>query len=337
MFPALDSTLRADALAQEVLSRYPIGEIRRCRFHARGLNDTYKVETTGDRSYFLRVYRAGWRTRSDIDTEIEMLRHLGDCNVNVSVPVARADGEVLTSLDCAEGERWAALFTAAPGRQIEHKDFTDEQASLYGETAAAIHRAAESFRGPTLRAALDLAALLDRPLALVTAAMSHRAADASYVAALADRLRGSIESAAGLEIGFCHGDLHGHNACHADGIVTVYDFDCCGWGHLAYDLSVFPWAFAVGGNSSERIEAMGRAFLRGYLRCRPLCDADVAAIPVFAAIRQIWLIGLHIGLADRFGWGWLGDPYLDRQRKVLRDWESSFLDRPAAEWLQPTA
>jgi thiamine kinase-like enzyme len=42
---------------------------------------------------------------------------------------------------------------------------------------------------------------------------------------------------AGLEIGFCHGDFHGGNACQKDGSFTFYDFDCCGWGYRAYDLA----------------------------------------------------------------------------------------------------
>jgi hypothetical protein len=78
----------------------------------------------------------------------------------------------------------------------------------------------------------------------------------------------------------------------------------------------------------ERIEALGRAFLTEYLRHRPLGDADIAAIPAFVAIRQIWLVGLHVSLGDRFGWGWMNDRYFDCQLKVLRDWESNFLDRP---------
>jgi hypothetical protein len=44
-------------------------------------------------------------------------------------------------------------------------------------------------------------------------------------------------------------------------------------------------------------------------------------------------MGLQIGLADRFGWGWLNDRYFDRHLKILRDWETNFLDRPAAAWL----
>jgi Ser/Thr protein kinase RdoA (MazF antagonist) len=302
MFPVVDSNLDPDALVQRVLVHYRLGEPITCRLHARGLNDTYKVEAAGT-AYFLRVYRAGWRSREEIDTELAMLRHLADCGVSVSAPLARRDGEMLTMLDCAEGERLAALFTAAPGREVDYKAFTEEQACAYGEAAASIHGAADSYSGPRSRPPLDLAQL------------------------------GLIEAVAEPEIGFCHGDFHGQNASESGGVFTFYDFDCCGWGFRAYDLAVFPWAFAVGESPPERIESMGRAFLRGYRRRRPIAAGDLAAIPAFAAIRQIWLMGLHLGLAGRFGAGWINDRYFDRHLKILRNWEENFLCRPATACL----
>jgi Ser/Thr protein kinase RdoA (MazF antagonist) len=170
-------------------------------------------------------------------------------------------------------------------------------------------------------------------LSVIKPVIAHRSDDFAYVVDLATQLRSNIENAAGLEKGFCHGDLHGHNACYAEETFTVYDFDCCGWGYRAYDLSVFPWAFAIGEHPPERIESMGRAFLTGYLRHRPVSSVGIAAIPTFVAIRQIWLTGLHISLADRFGWGFLNDHYFDRQLRVLRNWQKKFLGRPASDWL----
>jgi Ser/Thr protein kinase RdoA (MazF antagonist) len=196
-----------------------------------------------------------------------------------------------------------------------------------------VHAAAETFPGARLRPALDRAELLERPLRHVLAAIDHRAEDVAYLVTLASALRGRIQRARGLTHGFCHGDLHGGNAGMHDGVVTLYDFDCCGWGFRAYDLAVFPWAFALTEAAPARIEALGRAFLTEYLRHRPLGDADIAAIPAFVAIRQIWLVGLHVSLGDRFGWDWMNDRYFDRQLKVLRDWERNFLDRPAPAWL----
>jgi Ser/Thr protein kinase RdoA (MazF antagonist) len=333
MFPTRDSNLQAAALERQVLAHYPIGEITRCRFHARGLNDTYRIETSSGRSYFLRIYRADWRTREQIEVELAVLQHLARCNVSVSAPLNRTDDALLTPLDCAEGERWAVLFIAAPGEEVDFKSFTEQQAGRYGEAAAAIHGAADSLVENFERAALDLDLLLNEPLSLIEPVIAHRRDDLAYLADLAKQLRSHVENAAGLEKGFCHGDLHGHNAGYAAEVFTVYDFDCCGWGYRAYDLCVFPWAFALSEQALERVKSMGRAFLKGYLRHRAVKGVDIAAIPTFVAIRQIWLTGLHIGLADRFGWGWLNDRYFDRQFKMLRDWQKNFLDLPGVDWL----
>src|SRR5262245_14434568 len=107
MFPATDSNLCAHALVEQVLPLSELGAISRCRFHHRGLNDTYKVEASQGDTYFLRVYRAGWRSRDEIETEIAILLHLAHGKARVSTPISRKDGQVLTPLDCSEGRRWA--------------------------------------------------------------------------------------------------------------------------------------------------------------------------------------------------------------------------------------
>jgi Ser/Thr protein kinase RdoA (MazF antagonist) len=337
MFPVIDSILCARSLSEQVLSLYALPAISRCRLHHRGLNDTYKVECDQGDTYFLRIYRAGWRSLEEIETELAILLHLAQEKASVSTPVSRKDGRTLTPLDCAEGTRWAALLTGAPGHEVDFNLYSDELAGLYGAAVATLHNAADSFEGRRMRPAIDLEELLERPLRVLASTIAHRPADATYVNALGDRLRQRIEGMAGLEMGFCHGDLHGRNACEARGAFTFFDFDCCGWGYRAYDLAVFPWAFAVRREADERIIIMGRAFLRGYARRRALGPADVDSIAAFVAIRQIWLMGLHIGLGDRFSWGWINDKYFDGQLKVLRDWEQSWLSRPGADWRRADA
>lgn len=95
MFPATDSVLSARALVEQVLPLYGLGAISLCRFHHRGLNDTYKVECGNGEAYFMRIYRAGWRSRDEIDTELAILLHLAERKASVSAPVGRKDGEVL--------------------------------------------------------------------------------------------------------------------------------------------------------------------------------------------------------------------------------------------------
>lgn len=55
------------------------------------MNDTYIVETGSDK-YIFRVYRADRRNRSEIAFELDVLNHLHQNNVNVSIPIAQKDG-----------------------------------------------------------------------------------------------------------------------------------------------------------------------------------------------------------------------------------------------------
>src|SRR5207253_3151224 len=93
-----------------------------------------------------------------------------------------------------------------------------------------------------------------------------------------------------LEMGICHGDLHGGNACLGpDGRLTFFDFDCCGVGYRAYEVAVFRWA-AEFFHPDQKGEARWGAFLRAYTARRTLAELDLAAVPLFVAARQFWLM-----------------------------------------------
>lgn len=76
--PVVDTNLKAADLDQHVLSLYPLGEVRRCLLHARGVNDTYKVELRNGALFYLRIYCHGWRTKSQIEEEVAVICHLDE-------------------------------------------------------------------------------------------------------------------------------------------------------------------------------------------------------------------------------------------------------------------
>src|SRR5690348_14712955 len=106
-FPAIHSTLAGDALLNRILLAYEIGAPRQCKLLQRLLNDTYLVETdpgeSGLDKYILRVYRAGWRTESDIRYEIDVLHALDQQGIPVAMPLPRRDGDYLCIVSALEG------------------------------------------------------------------------------------------------------------------------------------------------------------------------------------------------------------------------------------------
>ncbi|MGM7684582.1 phosphotransferase [Cytobacillus sp. Hm23] len=82
---------------QFLLNSYDIDTIYRCDFLTKGLNDTYLVNTDR-KKYIFRVYRKGWRDKSDILYELDAINHLSQSGFQVSTPIKRKDDQWLTEI-----------------------------------------------------------------------------------------------------------------------------------------------------------------------------------------------------------------------------------------------
>jgi Ser/Thr protein kinase RdoA (MazF antagonist) len=334
-FPVVHSVFSSRALVAEVLPRYDLGPVAQCALLNHSQNDLYLVRAGGDR-YLLRISQANAtntpRSRHDVLYELDVLGHLGRKGIPAARPIARRDGQLTTALAAPEGTRQAVLFACAPGEPLDPQHQTAERSHRYGGAVAALHAATDDFRSEHPRAGLDAAALIETPLRLAEPLLAHRPGDWGYLLGLAamlkDRMTGLEPE--GLEVGVCHGDLHGGNAhLTADGTLTLYDFECCAPGWRAYDLAVFRWGVALGrhmlGWSAEQADQYWRAFVRGYRERRVLRDVDLAAIPVLVAVRHFWFIGLRAGNWENWGRGEVDDQAFDWLLAFLRDWESQGL------------
>lgn len=138
LFPVTHSILSAQALIDRVLPNYEIEPIIECKFLCSGLNHTFLINTQHSK-YILRVYRAGWRSHSEILYELEALLHLQRQCVAVSVPIAKKDGDFIGTVEAPEGLRYIVLFIYALGTEPTYK-MTEKvnEAYLYGKAVAHI-------------------------------------------------------------------------------------------------------------------------------------------------------------------------------------------------------
>ena len=312
-FPATHSTLAPIALARALGQWYSFTPPISVSLLNRWLSDVYLVRT-GLGPYIFKVYRAHWRSRDDIEYELNFVEHVARWGIAVSTPLRRRDGAWCSSFPAIEGPRLGVLFTFAPGRAVE---LDAETSRLYGQTAARLHAAAEDFSTDLPRFALDLDHLVRGPLAALTPFLEDRRTDLDFLAATAERLVSHVLDLAekGLAWGPCHGDLHGGNIHQTDGgVLTLFDFDCCGPGWHAYDLAVFHWSVSVEANQRD----LWDHFVAGYTSIRPLADVDLKAVPVFVSCRAFWFAGLLASNADDLGSGWLRDYQLDRLMAFLK-------------------
>jgi Ser/Thr protein kinase RdoA (MazF antagonist) len=140
----------ARSLQENVLTHYALGNPVTCRLLIHGFADHYLIQTPEGR-FVLRVYQApratghSWRTASEIRYEVDLSLHLKRKGIAVSVPIARKDGTFLQSLQAAEGERYAVLFTYLEGEELSPASMDEAKSLFYGSAVAEMHNAADDF------------------------------------------------------------------------------------------------------------------------------------------------------------------------------------------------
>lgn len=307
------STLCGDELLAKIVSQYDIKAPLQCVFQQRGVNDTYELRCS-DRKYSLRVYRHALRERDEIDFEMAAINYLHQKGADVAYPIAKKNGEYVTEIEAPEGHRYVVITAYANG---EHIRFEERQHAVqFGESAALLHDLSEGFHTSHRRPNLDINYLLDDSLQVICPYFVNSPEDWAVLEKTSTeaRLRVSSVSRNRLDTGFCHGDFHGGNVREADGVITHFDFDCCGIGLRIFDLATFNWSARL----REKQDEGWPAFLEGYRSVRNIGEDDLALLDTFVFIRHVWLMSLHMGNADDFGHGVTSQDYIDHQMKFIK-------------------
>lgn len=306
------SVLSNENLLKKVVPFYEIENTISCDVLYEGANDSYKVLTQNG-NFLLRVYSQSWRSKADIQFEMEALYHLNKMGAKVAYPIKRKDGEFITSVEAPEGTRYVIITTYADGKEIWDGDSIDW--ALYGKQVAQIHNYSNDFVSSYDRFKLDLEHLIVEPLAKIKPFLKHRLDDWNFLVDYSEELSNIISKADidQLDYGFCHGDFHGGNAHKLDSQLTFFDFDCCGYGLRSYDLAVFKWCSRLNGKESEKWEP----FFESYKQNRDFSENDFSLIEPYISIRQIWLMGFHI--THIIGKGFFTDSYFDDSIKFLKE------------------
>ena len=78
--------------------------------------------------------------------------------------------------------------------------------------------------------------------------------------------------------------------------------------------------------SREQADKLLAAFLEGYQQQCAITAADLAAIPMFVAVRHFWFMGLRTGNWENWGQGEVNDRALDELIAFWRGWEAQFAE-----------
>ena len=304
-----------EALIATVLPNYPISKPQTCLLYKRGLNDTYLVETQSER-YILRVYRKGWRTKEEIDFELELLEFLHNKNLPVAYPIKREDG-FTTEIAAPEGKRYAAIFSYAPGTVNQKLNL--EQSQRLGQVLAIIHQNLDNFSSSFSRPHLNNEYLLDWAMGKIAPLYLHRRSDLEDIHIQTEEIKTQLEAlklpTSTPEYGICVGDVHAGNA-HFDeeNQPTLFDFDQCGYGWRAFDIAKFMH-IAITWKIDVKVR---NSFLEGYQAIRQLNVAELASIPIFIKAAHIWVMGIGTSaVGDVIPYSSFTDDWLDQKLAIL--------------------
>ena len=300
-----------------------------CLFFRSFINDTYRLAAAG-RLYYLRIYQAGWRTRTEVEAELDAIERTFELGGAVARPVPLRAGGFVFDLPAPEALRPAVLFHEAPGIDFTYDGANGAaNAHRYGRAVAQLHAVTSRLAPPAGRRPLDLQTMLEGPRQIVAARLFDD--DSDYFARLCDRLQQRIGDDPNLTLGFCHGDLNSSNIHFDRDRPTVIDFDCCGWGWLSSDIAAFARGVTLGRYPGPAASELIGAFLRGYTAEKSIGTADRDALPACLLMQRIWVSSLHLDGHHRWGNIHYGEQYAARLVRWLRAWDNVLDRRP--DWL----
>jgi len=261
--------------ARAYLSRYEIGELIHLEGIEEGVSNTnFKVETSRG-LYALTLFEAA-TPEKDLPYFMDYTLYLDQKGYPAPGPALMKGGESIGRIN----GKPCALIKWLPGRWPRNPD--TRHAASAGQYLARLHVAGADFP-QTRENEMGIGhwdALIER--------CAPRAAQSSRAAAILEDFRAEIAFLKSvwpddLAKGAIHADYFTDNVLmDDDGRVTgVIDYYYACTDFYAYDLAVAlnAWGFTPGGQPQPDMIA---AFVQGYHEERPLSDAEIAALPLFA-------------------------------------------------------
>ena len=287
-------TLNNEALLQlagRTMTRYPAALQGRLSLLCRSENATFLLEAGGKR-YALRLHRADYHQRADIESELHWLDALRDTGIEVPQAVADSQGQTVQSLMLDDGTmRHAVLFHwiegEMPGTDVDPRAFQQ-----LGNITARLHQHSRSWQRPAgfQRIIWDHQTMLspqghwgdwrDAP--------NLRAADRGVVEQTIARV-GSTLAGFGKttrNYGLIHADLRLTNLLLYKGETRVIDFDDCGFSWYLHDLAAAISFVEHHPRAAEWVDN----WIRGYEQVAHITDSEMAVVPTLLIQRRIQLL-----------------------------------------------
>lgn len=297
VFPVTTSTLSEIELGKFIKEKYQLKENIDCRLFRTGVNHTYFI-SDNEAKFVIRVYCYNWRTKTEINQELELLLLLKAGDLSVSYPIPDKNGHFIQEINAPEGIRYAVVFSFAEGEKMRF--MTHETCSAIGSLMAKIHSLTVDKKIERIH--YDSEVLLHQSYHYLNLFFSKDLDEMKYIKEINDTISGRFKESnlSEKQNGIIHLDIWYDNLSVNNGDqITIFDFDNCGNGALILDVAYFCKQLFFIESDKKEYETKVQSFLNGYQKVRSLSDKEIALIPEAGASIFVFYLGVQ---AQRFDW-----------------------------------
>lgn len=310
-FPVINSTLSAPHLALFLQEKYSLSKDTRCKLIKAGINDTYLVND-GSNKFVFRVYCFNWRSKTEITEEINLLNQLKQNGISISYPISDQENKYIQTLNAPEGERFSVLFSYASGEKLHI--ISAENHFRIGQLMAQLHQITHNQKLNRINYTPEV--ILIDSLKQVAAFLPEDTEEMRFMKSTQSYLLREFQQTNISEIrqGIVHLDIWFDNLnITTKNEVTLFDFDFCGNGWLALDISYYIMQL----HNVEKYEEADYQpkvdnFIKGYESITAITDEEKRLFPVLGVSLYFFYLGIQCQRFDNWSNSFLSENYLKR-------------------------
>ncbi|WP_312555443.1 phosphotransferase [Empedobacter brevis] len=316
-FPVIASTLSQTELGEFINEKYQLENHFDCKLFRTGVNHTYFLSNVNTK-YVVRVYCHNWRTKAEIQEELDLLNSLKKHNLSVSTPIPDKNGNLIQEIVAPEGLRYVVLFTFAEGEKMRF--MTNETCFAIGSMMAKIHNVTAAKKINRINYNSDV--LLYKAYEKLNLFFSEDLDEMIYLKQISSKIAKRFEKIHLSEDqkGIVHLDIWYDNlSVNKENEITIFDFDNCGNGSLILDIGYFCKQLFFIETDKNEYETKVESFINGYKKERNLSEKELDLIPEAGASIFVFYLGVQ---AQRFDWSniFLTENYLKMFVGRIKNW-----------------
>jgi Ser/Thr protein kinase RdoA (MazF antagonist) len=310
-FPVTNSNLSATHIGLFLQEKYTLSKDTKCQLIKAGINDTYLV-TDNSNKFVFRVYSLNWRTKAEIDEEIELLNQLKQNDISISYPISDNKNHYIQTLNAPEGDRFAVLFTFARGEKLP---ITSKGTHFQiGQLMARLHKITHNQKLNRIDYTPEV--ILIDSLKKVSSFLTTDTEEMTFMKSAQLNLSKEFENADTSQIrqGVVHLDIWFDNLnITNENKVTIFDFDFCGNGWLCLDIAYYILQLHnIEKYDAKEYQPKVDSFINGYESIISISVEEKRLIPMLGVSLYFFYLGIQCQRYDNWSNSFLSENYLKR-------------------------